>query len=344
MLGAVWFWCSCRELSVWPGLHPRAGRPSLGKVGRSRKLTREPRTFTELSPYFRPPRLRRQAAPLSYTRLGAPCLMLLPGMATPCSLSETSEPLWLSKKLTPISIHEWRCRGNAVGSVHLFFHAMNGVTMLRQRIVTLIDDQYRRPVGLLGRWIGGKMLRQHRPENLWTLARLDVQPGDRVLEVGFGPGLAIQELAALVTHGHIAGVDFSPTMVAVARRRNAAAIKRGRVDLRCSDARSLPFTDDTFDKAFSIHSIYFWPEPLVALGELWRVLRPGGMIAITVLPKEKWGGDDPERVVGTPSCIPYSGTELIRMLASVGFSAARIEADPDPRYPSNFTVLASKER
>jgi protein-L-isoaspartate O-methyltransferase len=54
-----------------------------------------------------------------------------------------------------------------------------------------IAGQYRRPTGLIGRWIGQKMVEQHRAENLWTVALLDVQPADRILEIGFGGGFAI---------------------------------------------------------------------------------------------------------------------------------------------------------
>ena len=69
----------------------------------------------------------------------------------------------------------------------------------------VMDEQYRRPSGLLGRWVGNKMARQHVPENQWTVGLLAAQPHDRILEVGFGPGLAIERLAQQVTDGQIAG-------------------------------------------------------------------------------------------------------------------------------------------
>jgi ubiquinone/menaquinone biosynthesis C-methylase UbiE len=203
-----------------------------------------------------------------------------------------------------------------------------------------IDGQYRQPSGVVGRWIGGKMAKQHQPENLWTVNLLRVQPSDHVLEVGFGPGIAIQEVARRARL--VSGVDVSRTMVAAARRRNAAAVRDRQVDLRRGDAAKLPFADDTFDKAFSIHSIYFWRDPLAALGEIRRVLKPHGMVVLTVLPKERWNPGNPDAPVGTPDCTPYTGEELCDMLAKVGFTHVMIEDDPEQKVPSNFSVIGLK--
>jgi ubiquinone/menaquinone biosynthesis C-methylase UbiE len=204
-----------------------------------------------------------------------------------------------------------------------------------------IDGQYRRPSGLVGRWIGSRMARQHQPENGWTVNLLDVQPTDRILEIGFGPGIAVEAVARRASAGLVAGVDFSPTMVAAARRRNAQAVRRGTVDLRHGDAARLPFADNSFDKGYSIHSIYFWPDPLAALREVCRILKPAGLFILTVLPKAKWNPDNPD-LAGTPECKPYSGEELAALLTQAGFTDTRIEADPNPEFPSNYSVIARK--
>ena len=204
-----------------------------------------------------------------------------------------------------------------------------------------IDGQYRQPSGLVGRWIGGKMARQHQPENLWTVNLLDVQPADHILEIGFGPGIAVEAVAQRASSGLVAGVDFSRTMVAAARQRNADAIRAGRVDLRVGDAASLPFAEGTFDKAYSIHSIYFWMNPSAALREIFRVLKPSGRLILTVLPKEKWNPENPD-AAGTSECIPYTGGDLKKMLIAVGFGEITIAADPREEFPSNYSVMGCK--
>jgi ubiquinone/menaquinone biosynthesis C-methylase UbiE len=193
----------------------------------------------------------------------------------------------------------------------------------------IIDSQYRRPSGLLGRWIGRKMMEQHLPENVWTVEVLDPQPEDKILEIGFGPGIAIEQVAYHVTQGLVAGIDFSYTMVSVAKQRNAAAVHSGRVDLRYADVVQIPFADATFDKAYSIHSIYFWQQPLQALREIHRVLKAGGTLILTILPKEKWNISNPEMVVGTPECTPYSAKDLETLLQQAGFNQVRVESDPE---------------
>ncbi|MDQ3927716.1 MAG: class I SAM-dependent methyltransferase [Chloroflexota bacterium] len=209
-----------------------------------------------------------------------------------------------------------------------------------------LDSQYRKPSGAMGRKIGREMARDHLPENLWTIARLNPQASDHILEIGFGPGIAIEELLKHVTEGMVAGIDHSRTMVVEASRRNAPAIKVGRADLRLGDAAELPFADASFDKAFSIHAIYFWSRPRLALKELHRVLKTGGLLVITMLPKESWPPNPPESPLecGTAECIPYLGAEVEQMMAEAGFSNTRIEADHQSGRRSNFSVLGEKAR
>ena len=207
-----------------------------------------------------------------------------------------------------------------------------------------LDSQYLRPSGAIGRRIGEEMARDHIPENLWTVARLRPQAIDRILEIGFGPGIAIEALLERVTAGWVAGIDFSELMVSEARRRNGAAIEAGRADLRYGDAAELPFEDGAFDKAFSVHAVYFWPRPLDVLREVWRVLRPGGLLVITMLPKDRWPPNAPGSALayGTAECTPYFSGELEQMMLEAGFRETRVEADDDEANRSNLSVLGVK--
>jgi SAM-dependent methyltransferase len=104
--------------------------------------------------------------------------------------------------------------------------------------------------------------------------RLAVGEGDRVLDVACGSGLAIE--LARIRGATSAGIDASPRLVAVARERNPDC------DIRVGDMGALPWGDETFDAVTSFRGI--WGTTPAAVEEAWRVLVPGGRLAITV-----WG-------------------------------------------------------
>jgi ubiquinone/menaquinone biosynthesis C-methylase UbiE len=135
-----------------------------------------------------------------------------------------------------------------------------------------------RPRGLLGRLGGMVMARTNRRYAAWVVHLLDVQPGDRVLDIGFGPGVAVQLLSA--TARQVAGIDPSTEMLKQALRRNAEGIRAGRVALRQGTADRLPFTDGSFDAVLTLNSMQVWPNPLAGLSEIHRVLQSGGRLAL----------------------------------------------------------------
>lgn len=209
---------------------------------------------------------------------------------------------------------------------------------IRKKLESFIDQQYRRPTGIVGQFIGNKMVQQHQPENVWTVSLLSIQPADRVLEAGFGPGVALELITKLVSDGSIAGVDYSPSMIALARRRNAKAIKAGRLKLHYGEITALPFPDTSFDKALSIHTLYFWSDPVKTLKELRRVLKPGGILVLTFLPRDRWPGEqNAETIAGV-----YSGPEVVQLMLEAGFTQAQIELGPEQKPFREIAVLATK--
>jgi SAM-dependent methyltransferase len=122
------------------------------------------------------------------------------------------------------------------------------------------------PRGLLGRLGGVVLARMNRRYVAWAVGLLAPQPQDRVLEIGFGPGVGIDLLAASAYH--IAGADPSGEMLRQATKRNAAAISKGSVELCQASADRLPFPDDSFDKALAVNSMQLWPDKPAGLREL----------------------------------------------------------------------------
>lgn len=113
-----------------------------------------------------------------------------------------------------------------------------------------------------------------------TFALLDIQPGQRVLDVGCGLGQDVLDMARLVVPaGHATGVDFSQTMIAEAQQRSRETGLP--VSFQQGDAQSLPFADNTFDRCRAERTFQHLPDPRRALAELVRVTKPGGRLLIT---------------------------------------------------------------
>lgn len=103
-----------------------------------------------------------------------------------------------------------------------------------------------------------------------------VRAGQRVLDVGSGPGALVAELLTRVAPADVAAVDPSPPFVAAVRERYPG------VDARQGAAEALPFPDHTFDAALAQLVVHFMADPVRGLAEMARVTRPGGVVAASV--------------------------------------------------------------
>jgi SAM-dependent methyltransferase len=189
---------------------------------------------------------------------------------------------------------------------------------LRQRVIAAGYRQFGRPTGFWGRAAG--LLMAHRPSNrrrnAWAVSLLEVQPDDRVLEIGFGPGLAIREVSRIAHEGYVCGIDHSEVMLRQARRRNAEGIRRGVVDLRLGSVDDLPAFDAPFDKILAVNALLFWKDPDARVNGLRGLLRPGGLIAVAHQPRGPGASDE---------VAAAKGREMAAALARAGFSEVRVE-------------------
>ena len=192
---------------------------------------------------------------------------------------------------------------------------------LRQWVVSRIRAQFGRPRGLAG-WIAGWIMAHrssNRRRNLWAVSLLDVQPHDRVLEIGFGPGIAIAELNRIATEGQVCGLDHSELMLRQAARRNAEGIRRGRVDLRLGSVDRLPAFEAPFDKILAVNALEFGDQGVERLAGLQRLLKAGGRIAI---------GFQPRGPGATDEAAAARGRAIATALGETGFSDVRLETLP----------------
>lgn len=170
-----------------------------------------------------------------------------------------------------------------------------------------------------------------------TLSRLGFEPQHHLLEIGFGGGAALALVSKRLTTGVITGVDFSPEMVREAERRFRREIAKGCIRVQLADIVALPFASATFDRVFTINTIYFWPDTAQGFAEIRRVLKPGGLAVIALRSRENM-----ERVSFTQHGFRlFSPSEVPALMQQAGFTNVKLTHE---RQGTRFDeVLVSAE-
>jgi SAM-dependent methyltransferase len=179
-----------------------------------------------------------------------------------------------------------------------------------------IGRQLRHPSGLGGRIVGHAMAIANRRPNRMAIDALEIVPGDVVLELGFGPGRAVKQLASMIGGGQVLGIDQSATMLALASRYNRRAITSRRVALRHGTCDALPWPTASVDKVLAVNTAYFFGAAAVEIQEARRILRPGGLMALyatdaSVMARWRFSGPDTHRT--------FDRDGLTAMLRTGGF-------------------------
>lgn len=138
---------------------------------------------------------------------------------------------------------------------------------------------------------GASMEKGHRPLGEQAIELMGISTEARVLDVGCGSGWATRLMAEKASAGRVVGIDIADEMIAVARETSAQFVN---VEYRVASAEGLPFAAGEFTAAFSMESLYYYADVLVALKEIKRVLEPGGLFVTVIdlykenLPSHQW--------------------------------------------------------
>jgi len=153
-----------------------------------------------------------------------------------------------------------------------------------------------------------------------VLKRIGIRPGERVLELGPGPGAFTVDAAQQVgKEGKLLVVDIQPKMIDQVQKRVREA-GLNNVETHVASAHNLPFEDASIDRVFLITVLPEIPDPYRALDEINRVLKPGGVISVT------------EEFLDPDYVLPF---ETVRRVESMGFSREAYFGNPF-LYTLNF--------
>ncbi|TAL96980.1 MAG: methyltransferase domain-containing protein [Rhodanobacter sp.] len=162
-----------------------------------------------------------------------------------------------------------------------------------------------------------------------TVSRFSLRPTDRILDVGCGTGALLHRLAATHPDAQLSGIEPVAEMLAIARRRLSPAIQ-----LCAGWAEYLPFAAEQFDVVVSCNMFHYIRQPVAALHEMRRVLRPGGQLVITDWCADHWACrvcDRYLRLFQHAHFKTYRERECVRLLQEAGYVVVDID-----RYRINW--------
>ena len=197
----------------------------------------------------------------------------------------------------------------------------------------VVGKQLQHPSGLLGKVLFRGMATSTIAHARWTADLVEVQPDDDVLEIGFGNGANIHLLASRAHDGHVTGVEVSETAMEMASKMNAASIAEGRVKVHLvAPGAALPIDDAEFDKACTVATMYVIEDPSAVFTEMYRVLKPGGLAAVTFPVRDNFIGFKPAKAEGFYF---HELADLEEAFCEAGFTDTRTERNDEVRFGAN---------
>lgn len=179
-----------------------------------------------------------------------------------------------------------------------------------------IGMQFRRPAGFLGKVISQLMIIGNRAAYETIIKDLSVQAGDRILEIGYGPGIGLKLISRRCKTCVIYGIDFSDLMYRRATMRNKQVIKENRVHLFLGDFVQTDISGGPFNKIFCINVVYFWNDLQKPFKRIKSLLSEDGIFCFYMAKS-----DDLDRAKVTSNDVfnKYSIEDVSKALRSAGF-------------------------
>jgi cyclopropane fatty-acyl-phospholipid synthase-like methyltransferase len=177
----------------------------------------------------------------------------------------------------------------------------------------LIAAQFKKPSGPFGIFSSNIMIKGNKGKYEKLIEDLDLQPGDKLLEIGYGPGVGINTIAKRCISCIIHGIDFSKLMYRRASKYNKQYIDNNTMVLQYGDFLKTPVVSNEYDKIFCLNVVYFWNELHEPFKKVLSLLKPAGAFYIYMANKDALK-KAPDSVFNK-----YSIDQVVEELKSVGF-------------------------
>ena len=204
-----------------------------------------------------------------------------------------------------------------------------------------LRSQFGSPSGLFGSLFVAPFLNATNMAFIRTSVELlGLKPDDRVLDIGFGGGYSLLALAERIPNGQVVGVDHSRDMVNAAASLIRARKLHARIRVRWGNVVKLPFAARTFDKVFTVNTIYYWPDLSLGLREITRVLKPGGRLMV--------GFRSPASLrlvtLAWDNFKRYEPQEVAAAMRNVGFRLLRVEHPTLSQTPDDLVLMGEYKK
>jgi len=204
--------------------------------------------------------------------------------------------------------------------------------------------QVGRPKGKAGKLIARVMnIGLHKRLAKWSLKFIIIKPNFIILDIGCGGGGNIKRMAEIATDGKVFGVDISEASVEVSEKINRKLIQKGRVEIKQATVSKLPFNKGMFDLVTGFQASLFWPDLVNDLKEIWRVLKPKGILLLSnevYKCKNEKMRKKAENYSKLGNFSIHSPREYEELLITAGFSEIQVYEKDDDGW---ITVIAGKK-
>ena len=152
---------------------------------------------------------------------------------------------------------------------------------MKQEELQAIASQLKHPTGEKGIEMGNMMNETNINMTRHSIQNLQIDSGNKILELGHGNAGHVEFIFEQAENIKYYGLEMSELMFQEARQINRNYVSQKQAFFSIYDGNTIPFEDDSFNKVFTVNTIYFWQEPEKLLSEIYRVLQPKGILCIT---------------------------------------------------------------